>query len=187
MNATDAALAALEQWAAQRKKLDQDRPRLVVTAWNAGNRSVTALAKAANVARDTIYGDLRAAKIDPSNKNFDPALTRLVRAVVQLAMAFNPGHPFNWKTHAEYAPALTEAAALLVSFEEPELVAAVAKLLAIVPPDEGDAAMLAPFLTELRAAYEDYTAGPRPAELPPMQRFLRARSHPNVVAPPPDR
>ncbi|MFJ1847114.1 hypothetical protein [Streptomyces sp. NPDC088146] len=59
-----AALAALRRWARDQAHA---RPRLVANAWRAGARNVAALAREAKVTRDTIYADLRAHGIDPTD------------------------------------------------------------------------------------------------------------------------
>ncbi len=174
MNASErtVALAALQDWAGRRAKLEEDRPVLMAAAWKAGARSIAELARSAGVSRDTVYSDLRGQGIDYYNRNQDPRLTRLVRAVAALAMQFNPGNPFNFKTAAAFGPPLSEAAALLVSFEEPDLVDAVRKVLAVTYGN-GDEYYLGPYLDELRAALDDYLTAPTAAS--PIKRILRRR------------
>ncbi|GAA3702308.1 hypothetical protein GCM10022224_080120 [Nonomuraea antimicrobica] len=57
----EAALRALANWAASQKQV---RPRLTAAAWRAGEHNIRALARAAGVARDTVYADLAAEGID---------------------------------------------------------------------------------------------------------------------------
>ncbi|MFC0436109.1 hypothetical protein [Kutzneria buriramensis] len=168
------ALAALADWAARRAELEAERPLLMAAAWNAGARTIAELARTAVVSRDTVYSDLGQQGIDYRNKDADPRLTRLVRAVAQLAQQFQPGHPFtfDWEKAAEFGPALAEAASLLVSFQSPELVVAAEKILAAAPDGNGDYQLLAPFLDELRAALEAYRT-PMPAA--PFTRLRRGR------------
>ena len=171
-NERAAALAALQDWAERRTKLEEDRPVLMAAAWNAGARSVAELARTAGVSRDTVYSDLRSTGIDYYNRDQDPRLTRLVKAVAALATQFNPGNPFNFKTAAAFGPPLGEAAALLVSFEGPDLVDAVRKVLAVTYGD-GDDYYLRPYLDELSAALDDYLKTPRPVS--PIKRIMRGR------------
>lgn len=57
----EAALRALATWAQQQTRI---RPRLIAAAWRAGTRTVATLARAADVARDTVYADLASEGID---------------------------------------------------------------------------------------------------------------------------
>jgi len=164
-------LQELRDWAARRAALDEDRPALMAGAWQAGVRSVAALARAAGISRDTVYADLRRQGIDYFNRDQDPRLTRLVRAVAALAMQFQPGHPFSRETLAAFTPALGEAAALLVSFQSPELVEAVEKVLAVSYASR-DEQYLGSYLAELRAALDDYLRSPA---IPPFKRVMRGR------------
>lgn len=61
-----AALTALRSWARQRDKLPVDRAGLVVSAWRAGERNLTELARIADVSRQTIYDDLYGHGINPA-------------------------------------------------------------------------------------------------------------------------
>ncbi|MBF9068174.1 hypothetical protein [Streptacidiphilus fuscans] len=175
MNNTDspsaraAALDALKDWADRRANMEPERQQLVVNAWNVGARTIAELARAAGVTRDTVYSDLRAAGIDYSNKDYDPRLTRLVKAVAQMAMAFNPDTKIGVQTRADYGPAMAEAAALLVHFQGPDLVGAVGRVLSLSPHGPEDQAMLKPQIDELAAAYSAYL-NPLTA---PIQRVMR--------------
>jgi DNA-binding phage protein len=168
-----AALADLRDWAVRRAKLEEDRPALMAAAWKVGARSVAELARTAGVSRDTVYADLRRQGIDYYNRDQDPRLTRLVQAVAALAMQFNPGNPLSWKTAAAFGPPLSEAAALLVSFQGPDLIDAVRKVLAVTYGN-GDEHYLSPYLDELRAALDGYLRVH--AAIPPIKRVLRGRS-----------
>jgi transcriptional regulator of acetoin/glycerol metabolism len=64
MQDADGALADLRDWARRRAALEENRPALMLAAWQAGGRNVAALARAAGVARDTVYADLRRAGIE---------------------------------------------------------------------------------------------------------------------------
>lgn len=172
VNQRAAALADLRDWAGRRAQLDEDRPVLMAAAWKAGARSVAELARAAGVSRDTVYSDLRGRGIDYFNRDQDPRLTRLVQAVAALAQQFAPGNPFNFKTAVAFGPVLGEAAALLASFEVPDLIGAVRKVLA-VSYGNGDEHYLGPYLDELRAALDDYLKAPT-AEAP-FRRIMRGR------------
>ncbi|MEQ0560710.1 hypothetical protein ABJI51_16610 [Amycolatopsis sp. NEAU-NG30] len=66
--AADAACTSLQAWARHRDQLPQLRAELVALAWQAGNRNVAALARDADVSRDTIYADLRAHGIDAADQ-----------------------------------------------------------------------------------------------------------------------
>jgi len=171
-NERTAALAALRDWGGRRAKLEEDRPVLIAAAWKAGAHSIAELARTAGVSRDTVYSDLRGQGIDYYNRNQDPRLTRLVQAVAALAMQFNPGNPFNFKTAAAFGPALSQTAALLVSFEGPDLVDAIRKVLAVTYGN-GDEYYLGPYLDELRVALDDYLTAP--AAVSPIKRILRGR------------
>jgi DNA-binding phage protein len=154
-------LTALRDWATQRRKLEEDRPRLVAAAWMVGARSVAELARASGLSRDTIYSDLQASGIDYFNKSQDPAMTRLRKAVAQLAMQFNDGNPFSFKTRAAYGPPVAVAAALLVSFEDDELVEPVRAILRLTAPSERDRRLLADHMVELQAALDGFLSAPR--------------------------
>jgi len=156
------ALAGLRGWAERRAQLEEDRPALMAAAWEAGARSVAELARSAGVSRDTVYADLRRKGINYHNRDQDPRLARLVRAVAELAKRFfSPGNPFSQETIAEFGPAMGGAASLLVSFENPELVRAVRGVLAASCGDVER--YLGPYLDELRAALDDYLRW-RPAD-----------------------
>ena len=172
MSERASALEALRDWAGRRATLEEDRPVLMAAAWEAGARSIAELARAAGVSRDTVYADLRRRGIDYYNRDQDPRLTRLVQAVAALAMQFNAGNPFSWKTAAAFGPPLSEAAALLASFQGPDLIEAVRKILAVTYGN-GDEHYLGPYLGELRAALDDYLTVP--ATVPPIKRILRGR------------
>lgn len=68
----DAALTALRGWAVRRDRLADDRADLMATAWWSGTRIVAELARAADVSRDTVYDDLRARGIEPTDKTAAP-------------------------------------------------------------------------------------------------------------------
>ncbi len=167
-----ATLSALGQWAVQHKNAAEERSRLIAEAWTAGTRSVTLLAETAGVSRGTVYSDLRASGINPSNKDQDPALTRLMRAVARLAMQFNSGNPFTAETLVSYGPPVTAAAALLVAFEDAELVRAVRAILAAAPHGDRDTALLAEYVTELRDALDQYTQRGADTERRPRIRVI---------------
>jgi hypothetical protein len=59
------ALSALRAWTRQRVRMPEQRARLLVAAWRAGERNVRELARIADVSRQTIYDDLRSQGIDP--------------------------------------------------------------------------------------------------------------------------
>ncbi|MEV8544336.1 hypothetical protein [Streptomyces sp. NPDC051572] len=63
-----ASLAALKGWAARRDRLPEQRADLLATAWWSGWRNVAELARTADVSRDTVYDDLRARGIEPTNR-----------------------------------------------------------------------------------------------------------------------
>ncbi|MFJ2566554.1 hypothetical protein ACIO02_27090 [Streptomyces sp. NPDC087568] len=63
-----AALAALRGWPKQRDRLPADRADLMAAAWWSGHRNVAELARSADVSRDTVYEDLRARGIEPTDK-----------------------------------------------------------------------------------------------------------------------
>ncbi|MFJ8838671.1 hypothetical protein ACIRFG_21660 [Streptomyces sp. NPDC102424] len=63
-----AALAALRGWATRRDRLADNRADLMAAAWWAGTRIVAELARAADVSRDTVYDDLRARGVEPTDK-----------------------------------------------------------------------------------------------------------------------
>lgn len=67
-NTTYDPLAALRSWAARRERLPTERAELIASAWRRGSRNVRALAEAADVARDTVYTDLRSMNIDPTDR-----------------------------------------------------------------------------------------------------------------------
>ncbi|WP_281154706.1 hypothetical protein [Streptomyces sp. HYC2] len=67
-----AALTALRGWAARRDRLADDRADLMAAAWWSGTRTVAELARTADVSRDTVYDDLRARGIEPTDKNAAP-------------------------------------------------------------------------------------------------------------------
>ncbi|GAA0813133.1 hypothetical protein [Spirilliplanes yamanashiensis] len=62
------ALAGLMGWAEHRGRPAQERADLVAAAWGSGIRNVAELSRIARVSRDTIYADLRARGIDPSQR-----------------------------------------------------------------------------------------------------------------------
>lgn len=64
-----AALSALRGWALRRDRLPGDRAGLLAAAWHAGARNVRELARLADVSRDTVYADLKASGIDPSDRS----------------------------------------------------------------------------------------------------------------------
>ncbi|OXM60946.1 hypothetical protein [Amycolatopsis sp. KNN50.9b] len=68
-----AALTALRGWAARRDRLAEDRADLMAAAWWSGTRTVAELARAGDVSRDTVYGDLRARGIEPTDKTAQPS------------------------------------------------------------------------------------------------------------------
>ncbi|MEU6601992.1 hypothetical protein [Streptomyces flaveolus] len=68
-----AALAALRGWATRRDRLADNRADLMAAAWWAGTRTVAELARAADVSRDTVYDDLRARGVEPTDKTAEPA------------------------------------------------------------------------------------------------------------------
>ncbi|MEV0982309.1 hypothetical protein [Streptomyces sp. NPDC049915] len=70
-----AALAALRGWATRRDRLADNRADLMAAAWWAGTRTVAELARAADVSRDTVYDDLRARGVEPTDKTAEPAGT----------------------------------------------------------------------------------------------------------------
>ncbi|CAM5373348.1 putative protein OS=Streptomyces fumanus OX=67302 GN=GCM10018772_70650 PE=4 SV=1 [Streptomyces fumanus] len=70
-----ASLAALRGWAARRERLPDNRADLMAAAWWAGTRTIAGLAAAAGVSRDTVYEDLRARGIEPTDKEAAPAPT----------------------------------------------------------------------------------------------------------------
>lgn len=167
MNEVDergAVLADLRDWAERRAKLDEDRPVLMAAAWNVGARSIAELARTAGVTRDTVYADLRRQGINYHHRSQDPRLTRLVQAVAALAMQFNPGNSLSRETAAAFGAPLSEAAALLVSFQGPDLVEAVRKVLGVIY-ENGDEHYLGPYVEELHAALEGYlqAAAPQPS------------------------
>lgn len=61
-----ASLSALRAWARQRDRMPEQRAALLVASWSVGERNVRELARIADVSRQTVYDDLRAAGIDPS-------------------------------------------------------------------------------------------------------------------------
>ncbi|MFC8852409.1 hypothetical protein ACFT5D_05090 [Streptomyces sp. NPDC057144] len=67
-----AALTALRGWAMRRDRLAADRADLMAAAWWSGTRTVAELARAADVSRDTVYDDLRARGIEPTDKSAAP-------------------------------------------------------------------------------------------------------------------
>ncbi|MEU8851952.1 hypothetical protein AB0C70_38305 [Streptomyces sp. NPDC048564] len=68
-----AALAALRGWATRRDRLADNRADLMAAAWWAGTRTVAELARAADVSRDTVYDDLRARGVEPTDKTAEGA------------------------------------------------------------------------------------------------------------------
>jgi hypothetical protein len=66
------ALAALRGWATRRDQLPARRADLLAAAWWSGNRNVAELARSADVSRDTVYDDLRARGIDPTDRRTAP-------------------------------------------------------------------------------------------------------------------
>lgn len=68
-----AALAALRGWATRRDRLADNRADLMAAAWWAGTRTVAELARAADVSRDTVYDDLRARGVEPTDKTAESA------------------------------------------------------------------------------------------------------------------
>lgn len=60
------ALTALRAWTRHRDRMPEQRATLLATAWRAGERNVRELARIADVARQTVYDDLRSQGIDPS-------------------------------------------------------------------------------------------------------------------------
>ncbi|MET8218076.1 hypothetical protein [Streptomyces hirsutus] len=68
-----ACLAALSGWAARRERLPADRADLMAAAWWAGHRNLNELARAAGgISRTTVYEDLRARGIEPTDKAAAP-------------------------------------------------------------------------------------------------------------------
>lgn len=67
-----AALAALRGWAARRARMADNRADLMAAAWWSGARTVAELARSADVSRDTVYDDLRARGIEPTDKTAEP-------------------------------------------------------------------------------------------------------------------
>ncbi|MFG1804976.1 hypothetical protein [Streptomyces sp. NPDC049040] len=82
-----AALAALRGWAARRERLSEDRADLMAAAWWSGIRTITDLATAAGVSRDTAYTDLRARGIEPTDRT--AAASRLRRFAPLTAQALH--------------------------------------------------------------------------------------------------
>ncbi|SEB31382.1 hypothetical protein SAMN04490357_0155 [Streptomyces misionensis] len=68
-----AALAALRGWATRRDRLADNRADLMAAAWWAGTRTIAELARAADVSRDTVYDDLRARGVEPTDKAAESA------------------------------------------------------------------------------------------------------------------
>ncbi len=66
----------LGRWATRQDRLPRDRADLLTAAWWAGNRNVAALARAANVGRDTVYADLRSRGIDVADRDVRTAPAR---------------------------------------------------------------------------------------------------------------
>jgi hypothetical protein len=71
-----AALAALRRWATRRDRLPADRARLLAAAWHAGERTIRELARVADVSRDTVYADLKAEGVDPTDRAGPPQRPR---------------------------------------------------------------------------------------------------------------
>ncbi|WP_331448865.1 hypothetical protein [Streptomyces prasinus] len=67
------ALAALRGWATRRDHLAANRADLMAAAWWAGTRTVAELARAADVSRDTVYDDLRARGVEPTDRTAEVA------------------------------------------------------------------------------------------------------------------
>ncbi|WP_207938634.1 phosphotransferase family protein [Actinomadura darangshiensis] len=66
--ASSQALALLGRWVTRRNRRPRDRADLLAAAWWAGNRNVAALARAADVGRDTVYADLRSRGIEVADQ-----------------------------------------------------------------------------------------------------------------------
>jgi hypothetical protein len=67
-----ASLAALKGWPARRDRLPEQRADLLAAAWWSGWRNVAELARTADVSRDTVYDDLRARGIEPTDRTAVP-------------------------------------------------------------------------------------------------------------------
>jgi hypothetical protein len=70
------AVEALRRLAARSDRFPQERARLLASAWTFGERNVAALARAADVTRQTVYDDLRAQGIDPRGRDEPTAVPR---------------------------------------------------------------------------------------------------------------
>ena len=154
--ARDEALRALSRWARQRAALDSSRQTLVVAAWRAGEHNVAELARAAGVARDTIYSDLKEADLVVLNK--DPAITGVIQALTQVVMAFNPGNGFDGRTVSRLGGPVLFAANTMKNGTTQELCATVRDILDAPPPAPGDVGNIGPLLANLRDQFRAYEA-----------------------------
>lgn len=184
LHGRDAAMAALARWAARKSALDAERSALIVAAWNAGERVIANLHRAAGVSRDTVYADLAAAGIDYKTKGDDPRIARVLAAVTALSAALAPGAltpPLFWKTPATLNPLIGNALLALAGGAGPGLVPAVRDVLAaqeLLVPEDQEA--LRPFLHEVGEAFAQYAVPLLPVRPSPRpgNPLLRAATRP---------
>lgn len=160
------AVADLEAFADRVAGLDAERRALIAAAWNANERNITTLARAAGVHRDVVYGDLRALGIDYINKSDDPYLTRMVQAYVQLAQQFDARSALSQPTRDAFGAVLAVAGSYMVSLQPRELAKAIQQVLE-APVADTDREGLGPLLEELRTAWTQFAVRLAPVRTSP--------------------
>ncbi|WP_343954980.1 RapZ C-terminal domain-containing protein [Nonomuraea longicatena] len=109
------ALHALAHWARHHRR---SRSRLISAAWRAGEHNIAALARTADVSRDTVYSDLAEEGLDYSDRSAPGTTVRPSRRQVELTTY---GVLHRDPPHGTVALSVNLASALRDPLDDPEV------------------------------------------------------------------